>query len=543
MFLLFLDDPNQTELGLKPAAERLLGLPPEEQDAVGEWLIKNQPVPGVKISASKSSPNYFGRYIAYAPGKLVGKYANGDVDRTYDLFKLLYPKTVEREMLGAYDRERELMPILLHMERQGLPVDLIRLRDDVKRYNEVRDQVTHWILKVLKADSSLNLDSGPQLVEAMIIAGKINEDDLPRTKTGKYQTNKDALIEAVTDKVLLAALKYRTQLNTCLNTFMEPWLKIAEQSGGLIFTSWNQVKAPKGGDNAGTRTGRLSSTPNFQNIPKEFQAIWHHEDAKAKLPKCPIKGLPRLPKIRSYVTPFKGEVLIDRDYSQQEPRILAHFDGGALLEKYLENPWIDFHDYAKAELEKMGKFYERKPVKNTNLGLIYGMGVGKLALKNNMPVDEAGALKKAILQLYPGLKEMYSDMKVRAKTNQPIRTWGGREYYCEEPQIIDGRMREFDYKMVNCLIQGSAADCTKEALIRVWRAIVKSKKVGVWKILLNVHDQITCSAPKKDLKPAMELLRSEMESIEFDVPMLSEGSVSKTNWDELKDYDSKGKLV
>lgn len=543
MFLLFLDDPNQTELGLKPAAERLLGLPPEEQDAVGEWLIKNQPVPEVKISKSKNSEHYFGRYIAYAPGKLVGKYANGDVDRTYDLFKLLYPKTVERQMLVAYDRERELMPILLYMERQGLPVDLVRLRDDVKQYNGVRDQVTKWILKTLKADSSLNLDSGPQLVAAMIDAGKVNEDDLPRTKTGKHQTNKEALMEAVTDKVLLAMLKYRTQLNTCLNTFMEPWLRIAEQSGGLIFTSWNQVKAPKGGDNAGTRTGRLSSTPNFQNIPKEFQAVWHHEDTKAKLPKCPIKGLPSLPKIRSYVTPFKGEVLIDRDYSQQEPRILAHFDGGALLEKYLENPWIDFHDYAKAELEKVGKFYERKPVKNTNLGLIYGMGVGKLAQKNNMPVDEAGALKKAILQLYPGLKEMYKDMKVRAKTNQPIRTWGGREYYCEEPQIVEGRLREFYYKMVNCLIQGSAADCTKEALIRVWRAIVKSGKVGVWKILLNVHDQITCSAPKKDLKPAMEMLRREMESIEFDVPMLSEGSVSETNWDELKDYDTKGELV
>ena len=230
--------------------------------------------------------------------------------------------------------------------------------------------------------------------------------------------------------------------------------------------------------------------------------------------------------------------MIDRDYSQQEPRILAHFDGGALMDKYIENPWIDFHDYAKAELEKMGKFYDRKPVKNTNLGLIYGMGVGKLAAKNDMTVEESGELKKAILQLYPGLKEMYKDMKVRAKSKTPIRTWGGREYYCEEPKLIDGRIREFDYKLVNVLIQGSAADCTKEAIIRY-----RAAKHPEAKIILNVHDQVTVSVPKKILKTEMEVLRQCMESVEFDVPILSEGAISSTNWDELQDYDKKGKVL
>src|SRR3546814_8914883 len=109
--LLFLDEPQQTEFGLKPSAERLFGIPPEEQDAVGEWLIANQPIPGVKISKSKQSEHYFGRYIAYAPASIVGTYANGDVDRTEDLFRLLWPKTQERGMLHAYDRERRIMPI------------------------------------------------------------------------------------------------------------------------------------------------------------------------------------------------------------------------------------------------------------------------------------------------------------------------------------------------------------------------------------------------------------------------------------------------
>lgn len=537
MFLLFLDDPHAQDLGLKPSAERLLGLPPVSQDAVGEWLIAHQPIVGVKISKSKQSEHYFMKYLAYAPGDLVGAYACNDVDITFDLFQLLWQKTVDRQMVAAYDRERRLMPILLEMERQGLPVDLQRLRDDTALHASWLLQIDAWLIRALKADASLNLDSGEQLVAAMVAVGKADPDLLPRTPTGKFQTNKEALLLGVTDKTLLAVLKHRTQLSTCLSTFMQPWLAVAERSGGLIFTTWNQIK----GD-VGTRTGRLSSTPNFQNIPKEFTPIFAHEEAdkkKAKLlPACPLKGLPSLPRVRSYIVPFKGEVLIDRDYSQQEPRILAHFDGGSLMQKYLEDPWIDFHDYAKAELAKMGKIHERKHVKNTNLGLIYGMGAPKLAIKNGMTVEMSKDLKKAILSLYPGLAAMYKDMKVRAKTGVPIRTWGGREYYCEPPKLVDGRIREFDYKLVNVLIQGSAADCTKEAIIRFDDARKRS-----WKLLLNVHDQLTVSAPKKEMKAAMETLRLAMEGVEFDVPMLSEGSTSSTHWDDLQDYDKKGRVL
>lgn len=542
MFLLFLDDPHQTNLSLKPSAERLLGMPPEEQDAVAEWLIQNQPIPGIKISLSKSSEHYFGRYIAYAPGTIVGKYADGDVIRTEKLFNLLWKKTFDRKMLEAYDRERKLMPILLDMERQGLPVDVLRLRKDVELYNMWRTKIEQWLIKTLKAPADINLNSGDQLMTAMINASKVDPDDVPRTATGKFQTNKNALLVAVKDKVLLGILKYKAQLDTCLNTFMQPWLKTAEKSNGLIFTTWNQTRAPKGDANVGTRTGRLSSTPNFQNIPKEFSPIFKHEEKDPKrsklLPKSPFADLAPLPKVRSYITPFPGEILIDRDYSQQEPRILAHFDGGSLMEKYIAEPWIDFHDYAREELEKMGKFYDRKPVKNTNLGLIYGMGVGKLAERNNMSVDEAKSLKEHILKLYPGLKNMYADMRRRADNNQPIRTWGGREYYCEPARVVDGRMKKFDYKLVNVLIQGSAADCTKEAIIRFYAA-----KKPQWKLLLNVHDQLTASVPIEEYHKAMEVLRQAMESVEFDVKILTEGTTSTTNWDDLKSYDKKGKRI
>jgi len=537
LFLLFLDDPHQTKLGLKPSAQRLLGMDPEEQDAVEEWLMKNQPIEGVKISRSGKSPHYWGKYIAYAPGNLVGRYARGDTDRTVGLFTHLWKTVMDRGMYDAYNRERELMPILLEMEQQGLPVNLSKLKKDVKLYSNWITVIDDWIIRRIKAPADINLNSGPQLVKAMLESGRADPDLMELTPTGKYATNKAALLEGVTDKLLLAVLNYRAPLLTCLNTFMKPWLEIAQKSRGLIYTSWNQVKMERGGDTVGTRTGRLSSTPNFQNIPNKFPVLFKNKKNK-KLPKCPWQLLPPLPQCRNYIIPFKGEIFIDRDYSQQEPRILAHFEDGMLMEKYLENPWMDIHDDAREELENAGLVYERKPVKNTNLGLIYGMGVAKLADKNDMDVKEAGDLKKAILYLYPGLKEMYSEMRRKAKNHEPIKTWGGREYYCEEPKLIKGRLRTFDYKLVNILIQGSAADCTKEAIIRYHKAKGKNDK-----IVLNVHDQITASVHLQTWKISMEIMKECMDGIEFDVQMLTEGSTSKKNWGELKDYDKKGVVL
>lgn len=531
--LLFLDDPHAPNLKLKPSAERVLRMKPDEQDAVRDWLVSNQPVPGTRISESEKSLHSFGRYIAYAPGWLVGEYACGDVVRTAKLFDKLWQRCRRRNMLEAYDRERRLMPALLEMERQGVPVNVRKLTRDVAAYHEVVEKLEHWLRVRLRCARDINLDSGAELLDVLRVAKLVDVKKLPLTETGKPSTSKEALAGAMTDAQVLAVLEYRRHALKCLGTFMGPWLATARKSsGGLIFTQWNSTKQPEGG---GARTGRLSSTPNFQNIPKEFAPLFAHE--KKGLPRAPFK-LPPLPLVRAYIQAFAGHVLVDRDYSQQEPRILAHFDGGALLAKYNEEPWIDFHDYAREMLAQQGKVYDRRRVKNTNLGLIYGMGVGQLAERNDMSVSEAAELKRAILALYPGLREMYSDMRQRAAKNEPIRTWGGREYYCEPSKVVNGRFRKFDYKLVNVLIQGSAADCTKEAIIRF-----AAKKRRHWRLLLNVHDQLTASVPKHEWRAGMACMREAMESVEFDVPMLTEGSVSHTHWNALKTTDKKGRDV
>lgn len=577
MFLLFLNNPYAPSFKLKPSADRLLGMPPEEQDAVRDWLWGHRKELKEKYDINVTKAN-FGAFISLAPGTLVGKYADGDTIRTEKLFVLLLKDIKQRKMMNAYDTERELMPIILKLEQQGVPVDLKRLRADVKSYTEWLAKIDLWLAKQLKitvfkpikksrkrVEGEFNLNNGDHLVEALIQAGKVDESLLERTDTGKWSSDKEALSLAVTDKPLNGILQYRAQLQTCVGTFMSAWLEVAERTKGLIFTSWNQTRSADGKNSTGTRTGRLSSSPNFQNIPKEFKPIFRHEQPDKKLakllPVCPIKGLPSLPLCRSYIVPWdKNQILVDRDYSQQELRILGHFEGEALREAYVSDPWLDVHDWATTEMqETYGMFPNlthdkaRKPVKNTGFGLIYGMGVGKLALKSDITVDLAKKVKDAYLAILPGLKVIYAEMKSRAKANQPIRTWGGREYYCEEPKIINNRLHTYDYKMVNTLIQGSAADCTKRAMINLLNSMYPLGKDGLrrcirqgmegWRVLIQVHDELLMSVPAASMAKAQEVMSQALETVDFDVPMLSEGTVSKVNWAVMQDYDKKGKLV
>lgn len=540
MILLFLWEPNSRELGLKPSALRLLNMPPDEQDAVADWLLGHQPVPGVTIGRSPRGEHPPGAYISYAPGDVVEPYAIGDVERTAGLFNLLYPKVLEEDMGAAYTREMRLLPLLLDNERQGLRVDLDRLERESKAYSATLARIDQWVWKTLGVE--FDISAKQQLAQALLSAGYTTEDRLGKTATGKVATNKKALERGISDPALLAMLRYRGFLATSLQTFIRPWLTNAGAAGGLLHTTWNQVAGNNtAGDRSGTRTGRPSSRdPNFLNVPKAPP-----EPFKGSAP--PIR-LPKLPDVRAYVLPReKGHVLLDRDVSQQEPRFLAHFAGGAMKEQYDADPWIDFHDAAKARLDAAtGNDYPRKVVKAMNLGLIYGMGTRLLADMNGLSYDETAELKRGLMTLYPGLKALNDQLKAYAKAGKPFRTWGGRRYYCEDPAYSKDPPGEFgsracitfEYKMGNTLIQGSAADFTKEAMLRYADAAPAGHL-----LLLQVYDQLLASVPEGDLHTGMAVLRESMESIEVSVPMLSEGDISTENWGAVKPYDRKGQRV
>lgn len=530
LYLLFLQDPHQAQLSLKPSAERILGLKPEEQDAVRDWLLVNQPAPGVKISAGPKSEHSAGRYICLAPGGLVGTYANGDVTRTKKLFDKLYPEIIERGMLTAYERERRLMPILLRNEREGVKVDTRTLAADIKVYEQAMEGADAWLRKTLKRPL-LNIDSDDEMADALeengIVTDWVYTAPTKRFPEGQRSVSKKNLtLDLFKDKRIASVFGYRNRLSTCLSTFARPWLLTAQQSGGIIYTNWNQVRQTRTGDaNAGARTGRMSSNPNFQNIPKSF---YDRNDGYAH-PKH-LKALPELPLMRKYFVPDnKQSYFCRRDYNQQELRILAHFEDGSLRDQYIADPRFDVHNFVGAGiLEFAGLKLERGPVKILNFGEIYGMGLGKLAAGMGVDVDTAAKIKKAKRAALPGIALLDKNLKERGKTNQAIRTWGGREYFAEEPTWLGDRWQTYEYKLLNYLIQGSAADCTKEAIIRYDEV----RKEG--RLLVAVHDEIDISVPKKAMKQEMALLREAMISVEFDVPMLSDGEYGP-NWSELID--------
>jgi DNA polymerase-1 len=526
-YLAFLYNPYEQKLALKPLAEKYLDMPPEEQNKLRDWIMAHVPEAKGKPKTWKD----WGHYICRAPGKLVGKYAIGDVVRTYKLLKFYYKRIKETGMLNAYERDLTLMPILLENETGGVRIAERRLGEATREWQAWIDESDQWLRKRLKTPD-LDVNSSEQLADALEYAGAVSEWIYTApSKTypnGQRSTAKDNIIQCIDDKQVLTVLNYRGTLANAYRNFGRPWYEMAANNNGFIHTDWNQVRSTddRGKGGAGARTGRLSSSPNFQNIPKNPPKLL------ATLPAALRRKVGELPYLRDYIVPdIRGHTLLNRDYSQQELRILGHFEDAILLEEYNKNPGMDIHETARLLINKMlAMNLDRKILKTMGFGLIYGMGLGKLAEDMGVDVRTAKQIKSAYLDIFPGLKNLTDELKQCGRNDEPIRTWGGRLYHVEPPRVIKGRLRTFEYKLLNYLIQGSAADCTKQAMINYDQI----KKEG--RLLLNVHDELMLSVPTGAAKQEMKLLKEAMEAVEFDVPMLSDGKSSTVSWGKMKPW-------
>ena len=529
MFMEFLRDPHARNLDLKGLAERHLNEPPEERDELKEWIMAN-----VKVDGKKPKASEWGAYIALAPGDLVGRYANGDTTRTSGLFKDAWDYVInEHDMGQAYRREQKVMPIFLDNEREGIRVDVRRLRKDVKLYQTALEATDNWIRKRLKLASDASIDNDNTMLQAMLEHGVIREEDLVLTPTGKFSISKKNLTpDLYRDPKVASAFGYRNRLQTCLKFFMLPWLAQAELRGdGRISTNWNQVRGAQGG----TRTGRPSTCdPNFLNISK----TWGVDDGYVH--PAFLKVL-ELPLVRRYLLPDEGETWLHRDYNGQELRLLAHFEDGPLLEAYRENPWLDVHQHVADLIEdKTGKNFARKNVKIANFRIIYGGGAPATAAGIGCSMDEAKDLLKAHGAALPsvnGRGGLAEECKSIGKRGDCLYTWGGRAYYVEPPAFNKkfGREMTFEYKLLNYLCQGSAADVTKQAMINYHE---HPKRRG--RFLVQVYDEMNVSSGP-DPKAEMAVLRDSMEMItdDLDVPLLSEGKWGKTWGDQKKFTEGK----
>ena len=515
MYLLFLADPYATTLSLKPSADRYLGMAPDEQDELYDWIVANVP---------EATRKNAGAYICRAPGDLVGRYAVGDVVRTRKLFDVLWDKINNDGMLAAYDRERRLFPVSYQGTRRGIRLNVELLEHHKTVYQWCYAQATSQLAAALKCPEE-HLDHDESFADALENSGAVKEWVLTE-KSKKRSLSKDNLKIVIPEVKVL--MDYRSALGTCINTFMIPWLEFSK-SDGRLHPNWNQVKQPRGeyggggNGNKGTRTGRLSSdSPNFQNVPTEFITA-----TGDPLPVPP--GLHPLPQLRRYCLPEEGHVWLKRDFSSQEIRILAHFEDGKLCEAFRANPELDVHQMARELINGLtGIMYARKDVKITGFSIIYGTGVTGLSLQLGKGYSEAFQIKEAYLEVLPGVRTLMQDVQRRGRSGQPIRTWGGRIYYAEPPKVVNGRLMDFAYKLLNYLIQGSAADQTKESICD-WNDARKWSDI----FLATVHDEINISAPIDDAPNAMKRLREAMDADRFDVPMLSEGFWGE-NWADIK---------
>jgi DNA polymerase-1 len=514
LYLIFLENPHAPSLSLKESADRILGIKPEERDELKDYILRHFSV----------KPSDAGRYIGECPGDVVESYAKGDVLRTEALFYHLLPKIAAAGMTEAYDRERQLMPVLLDNEEHGIRLDQAGLEQDLEVYEQAMHSAENWVFK--KLGREFNIDSNDELADAIV---ELDPDaNFLVTPTGRRSVNKASLAQAVQNEELKLALGYRSRLATCLSMFMRPWQDIGLRTGGVLNPHWSQVRHTGDGKNsAGARTGRIiCSNPNLLNLSKSFEGRndgYSHPE---------FLGVPPLPLVRKYLLPDEGHVWLHRDFSQQELRVLAHFEDGSLMEQYNKDPNTDVHEFLRSEIKRiLGVDVTRLQTKTLNFGFIYGQGLGMLA--ETMKIDTAATkeLRSAQMKALPGLKSFSDVVKSRGKSGLPIRTWGSRLYYVEEPKVVKGRLQTYEYKLVNYLIQGSSADATKQALIDYSNDREKNSR-----FLVTVYDEINISAPAEEAAVEMARLKKHMNSLDFDVPMVSDGKIGPT-WGNLAKYE------
>jgi hypothetical protein len=573
-FLLFLNNPHSYNLQLKSQAKELLGIMPEEKDEAIEWLqekygkgfskklgVARLPDPRPYIEGREpdqhAKPERVKWYamVGLAPGDIVGRLAIGDIDRTQKLFEHLYPYIVESGMVEAYDRERRLVPILLENEREGVLVDIKLLRKDVLEYQAALVTVENWLRKRLKTPN-LNFNNDEDFAQALADCKLVDEHKWVYTpKSGKRSVSKKNLTpDMVNDQKVAQAYGYRNRLVTCLGTFMQTWLRQAESTLKLngrptIHTLWKQVKASSaGGSEEGAATSRLSSSPNFQNIPKGM------EDKGDGFVHPAWLKVPQLPLMRKYLLPDEGHVWGHADYDGQELRLLAHFGDGApewseyiggqvhmgppvpgeMLEQYNTNPEYKVHKVVHNGIGAItGHVHTYQAVKNFDFQVVYGGGIP--AVSAALKVDRDTAIKaiEAFKTLLPDYDRLNTHIKVLAKAGGFITTWGGIRFYKEPDHYNEehGRWMDFGYKLLNYLIQGSAAQCTKEAIIRYHEHPKRQAR-----FLITVHDEINISIPKHRIREEMLILLECMQSIELDLLLKAEPKIGP-RWSETKDYE------
>ena len=442
------------------------------------------------------------------PAMYVGQYAEKDASITLQLWQVLKREIESQDIESIFNLETELFPCLVNMKFLGVRVD-------VEAAHQLKDKLSSEEKEcLLKVKKETGVDT--QIWAARSIAQVFEKLRLPFDRTEK--TNSPSFTKNFLQNHPHPVVKHiarAREINKAHTTFIDTIIKHSHK--GRIHAEINQLR----GDNGGTVTGRFSySNPNLQQIPARNKELG--------------------PMIRSLFIPEEGHTWGVFDYSQQEPRLVVHYSAlqnlygvDSVLDSYNEGN-ADFHTIV-ADMAQI----PRSQAKTINLGLFYGMGKNKLQAELGVSKENAEDLFRTYHDKVPFVKMLMESVMRRAQDRGRVRTllgrrcrfdlWEPNQFGIHKPLPHDaalaehgpGIRRAYTYKALNRLIQGSAADMTKKAMIELHKEGITPH--------IQVHDELDISVDGNADK-----IKNIMESaVELEVPNKVDYE-SGPNWGTIK---------
>ena len=488
-------DENQMRYDLNNCARRYIGKGKDEAAlyaAAKEW--------GVDAKAE----------MYKLPAMYVGNYAEKDAEITLELWQEMKKEIELQDLQSIFKLETNLFPVLVDMRFLGVRVNQEQAANEKKTLVEQEKNLLHEVLTTTGVDV--------QIWAARSIAKVFDKLKLEydRTEKSKAPSFTKGILSNHPHPTVKLIAKAR-EINKAHTTFIDTIIKYAHN--GRIHAEINQLR----GDGGGTITGRFSyNNPNLQQIPARNKDLG--------------------PRIRSLFIPEEGHKWGCFDYSQQEPRLVVHYS--ALQNLYGVNDVLDAYNEGDADFHTIVADMAQIPrsqAKTINLGLFYGMGKTKLQAELGVNKLKSDQLFKQYHERVPFVKQLMDAVMRRAQSSGKIRTLLGRlcRFHLWEPNQFGinkalphdealmehgpGIRRAYTYKALNKLIQGSAADMTKKAMIDLHNEGITPH--------IQVHDELDISvkdeAQAKKIKDIME------STVSLEVPNKVDYEVG-TNWGNIK---------
>ena len=400
------------------------------------------------------------------------------------------------------DVELPLVHVLAAMEREGLKLDGERLAEVGAGFGKQIEELEKDIFEL--ADGEFTIGS-PQQV-GQVLFEKLGLTRKRRGKTG-FSTDARVLAQIRDEHPIVEKIETWRELSKLKSTYLDTLPDLIDTETGRVHTTFNQ---------AATTTGRLSSTnPNLQNIPIRTEI-----------------GRP----VRACFVAERGKRLLSADYSQVELRVLAHIAEEEVL-KAIFRAGDDVHAATAAEVFDISRedvdVGQRSKAKMVNFGIVYGLTGFGLADRLNIPRKEGEEFVARYLERFPAVRAFREQTIESAQEEGYVSTLMGRRRPIPELRSSNPNTRRLGERLaVNTVIQGTAADIIKVAMVRCHRAV---REAGMeTRLVLQIHDELLFEGPPGEMEAATELVRREMcAAYALDPPLEVDAGVGK-DWLDAK---------